>query len=116
MLTLAAGLLAACMPGNRKNEKGGASGDSTSDSQNLSSRCLGQTQQGERCKHMTANENGFCDQHAEQYTTDAAALRDSVADGKRLIAVRCDATLESGARCKRMTRSPNSMCYQHGGN
>ncbi|MDP2359766.1 MAG: DUF5763 domain-containing protein [bacterium] len=73
-----------------------------------STRCLGTTQAGARCKRTTERPSGYCWQHEDQagtrpWTEPAPDLPD---------AERCRAMTQRGTRCTRRATA-NGLCWQH---
>jgi hypothetical protein len=71
-----------------------------------STRCLGTTLSGTRCKHMTTSTTGYCWQHVDQA---APALRPATPGAEP---ARCRATTQRGTRCTRRA-THNGYCWQH---
>jgi endonuclease G, mitochondrial len=78
----------------------------------LGVQCKGVTNDGDRCKKFTKNENGYCEQHQKQVgIVDMSVPKEN----RRTVAVRCSGIWDNGSQCTRMTYSPIGKCWQHGG-
>lgn len=75
-------------------------------------QCKGITNDGDRCKIITTNQNGYCEYHQSQVgKVDMSVTQEN----RRIVAIRCSSITKKGTQCTRMTFSPNGKCWQHGG-
>jgi len=74
-----------------------------------STRCLGRTKKGTRCKHMTRIANGYCYQHTKQNSSSGSNnYKPSPSSTTSL----CGARTKSGGSCRRKVKG-GGRCYQH---
>lgn len=73
-------------------------------------RCLGKTQRGTRCKHMTQIANGYCYQHTKQNSTSNTSNYNTTPNSTTTSL--CGARTKSGSSCRRKVKG-GGRCYQH---
>jgi len=75
-----------------------------------STRCLGKTQKGARCKHMTKIANGYCYQHTKKNSSSNASNYNT--SQQSIGTFLCGARTKSGGSCRRKVKG-GGRCYQH---
>jgi len=99
-----------CKPPTTNSLSNSLSGNNKAQGTSSSTRCLGKTQKGTRCKHMTRIANGYCYQHTKQNSSSNASNYNTPQQSTTLSL--CGARTKSGGSCRRKVKG-GGRCYQH---